>query len=106
MLIQMGAVKFVKSVTVFGKMGGNPIHNNRNAGLMELVNKITKIIRITETAGGSKHTDNLVPPGTVKRMLGHRQKFNMGEAHIYDVRHQMIGQLTIGQIFVVFFAAP
>ena len=106
MFIQMGTVKLVQAVAVFGEVGGNPVHDDADAGLVELVNQITQIVRRTETAGGSKHSYHLISPGTIKRVLAEGQKFDVGKAHVGYIRNQRIGQFAIGHKLVVFFAPP
>ena len=64
---------------------------------MTVIDKITEVIRVAETAGRRKITGRLIAPGTVKRVFGDRQQFNMRETCLLDIVHQPFGQLTIVQ---------
>ena len=102
--VQMGAVKFAQAVPVLRKMGGNPVHDHRDPRLMELVDQITQVVRRAEAAGRRKHADHLIPPGSVKRMFGQRQKLDMGKAHVGHIGYQRVRHFAISQILAAVFA--
>ena len=104
MLVQMRAVKLDKAVTVLGKMRRHPIHDNADAGLMKFVNHIAEIVRIAETRSRREHAGNLIPPGSVQRMFGQRQKLDMRKAHVADIGDKIVGKLAVSQIFFAMFA--
>ena len=94
-LIAGRAVKHVQAVAVLGEVGGHPVQNDADAGLVELVHKSHKVMRRAVAAGGGKVTGDLVAPAAVKRILGDGQKLHMGIAHLLDVRDQLVGQLGV-----------
>ena len=93
-------------MAVFGEVSRNPIHDDSNTCLVELVDHIAEIIRRAETAGRREHTDNLISPGAVKRVFCQRQKFDMSKAHIDNIGNQPVGHFAIGQKFGTVFTFP
>ncbi len=78
-------------------MRGHPVEDDADAGLVAAVHEVAEIVRVAEALGRRKHADRLVAPGAVERMLGDRQQFDMGEAHLPDVFDQFVGEFAIGQ---------
>ena len=70
--IQCGSVKTAQAVFVPGEMGRHPIHDDRDACLVEPVHQVAEIIRAAKPLSRCIHTDGLVTPGAIKRVLGHR----------------------------------
>ena len=89
--IEVGSVKEAQSVSVFREMRRNPIQDDPNTGLVQTINEQFKPIRVTKTRSGRKITRQLVPPRRIIGVFHHRHKFDMGEAHIGDVLHQLLG---------------
>ena len=62
-------------------MRGHPVHDHADAGLVQRVDEKLKILRRAEAAGRREKTGDLIAPRRIKRVLGHRQKFDVREAH-------------------------
>src|ERR1700761_772713 len=84
-------------------MARDPVEDNSNSLLVAAIDEMTKLIRVSKTARRRIVTGDLVTPGTVKRMLGDREQFDVGVTHLFDVRDQAIRELDITQIPVVLF---
>ena len=102
MLIEVGAIKIGQTVGILRKVGRNPIQNDANAMLMTTVHKGHEIFRRAKSAGGRKIPNGLIAPGSVKRMFRDGKQFNVGIPHFEDVRNELLCQLEVGQITMVF----
>ena len=89
------AVKVVQAEGILGEMGGHPVHDDTDAGLVELVHERHQIFGGAVAAGGGEIARDLIAPAAVEGILHHRQQFHMGVAHLADVGDQLIGQLRI-----------
>ena len=83
---------------VLGKMGGYPVHDHADAGLVETIDQVAEFIRITKALGRRKHTNGLVTPGAIKGIFCDRQKLHVGKIHVADIGHQLICQFAVCQI--------
>ena len=50
-LVGGGAVEVIQAKGIPGEVGGNPVHNNPHAGLVELVNEVFQVIHYNRKAG-------------------------------------------------------
>src|SRR4030043_1299534 len=82
MLIEVGAIKVDQTVFIIRKMGRNPVQNHPYPVPVKMIDKIHEILGSAISAGGGGGPDRLISPGTIERMLHHREKINMGEAHL------------------------
>src|SRR3546814_10168984 len=91
MLVEGGAVEPRQPVGVLGKMTGHPVEDDADPGTMECVDQRPELFRRAETAGRRIKAGRLVAPGAVERMLGHRQKLDMGrsEEHTSELQSLM-----------------
>ena len=96
--IQLGAVEEVESGPVLGKVGGDPIEDNADAGGMTLVDKKHKVFGGAKAGSRGKKPQYLVAPGTVKGMLGDGQHFDMRVAHLLDIGDKGGGQFAVGEV--------
>src|SRR6202045_5272469 len=67
------SVKLGQSKRVFGEMARNPVQNDSNALFVAAIDKMTKLVRISKTAGRRVVAGDLVTPGTIERVLGNGQ---------------------------------
>ena len=81
----MCAIKEAQAVLVGGEVGGNPIQNDADVGLMAGVYKGHELLRRAKTAGRGKKAGHLVAPGTVKGVFGNGHQFDVGKAHFLNV---------------------
>ena len=65
--VESSAIEPGEAVLVFREVGGNPVHNHADAGLVAAVDKVA------EAPGRGIKADRLVAPGAVKRVFGYRQ---------------------------------
>ena len=94
-LIAGGAVKHIQPVTVLGEVGGHPVQNNADAGLVQLIHQGHKILGGAVAAGRGKVAGDLIAPAAVKGVFGNGQQLHMGVAHIFYVRDQLVRQLGV-----------
>ena len=108
MLVEGGAVEAGEPVGILGKMTRHPVKNDADAGLMQAVDQKTEFIGRSEPAAGRKEIHHLITPGTIEGMLHHRQKLDMGEAHLLHIGHQFHRQLQVaeGPVVIIGFASP
>src|SRR5271165_7278124 len=97
MLVKARAVKERESVAILREMPAGPIEDNAEAGLVSLVHEIAEVVRGAETRGWRKVSDGLIAPRPVKGVFGDGQQLDMGVAHLPDIGHQLVGQLTIAE---------
>ena len=106
MFVQGSSVKTPKTVLVLWKMCRHPVYNDTNTCPVEPVHQEAEIIRLPKTLCRCVHTDGLITPGTIERMLGHRHQFHMRKVHLLDIGHQIISQFSVGQELIVFTTSP
>ncbi len=97
-----GAVEASQTVTVGGEVPGNPVHENTDIGLVQTIDEIFEIFWGAEPMGWGVHACGLVSPGAVKREFADGEEFHMGEPHLGQVFRQVVGQLPVGQVTIVF----
>jgi len=61
-LVKGAAVKTCQCMTVFGEMGWNPIKENTDSPLVQIVNEIAEVVSVAETTGGRKVPSGLITP--------------------------------------------
>ena len=97
------SIKVVQAEAILREVGGHPVHDDTDAGLMHLVHKGHEILGGAVAAGGGKIARDLVAPAAVEGILHHGQKLHMGVAHLPDIGDQLVGQLgiVIGNLLVL-----
>ena len=96
MLENSSSIEHSQPMCVFWKMSWNPIQNNTNIILMEIVNHISKIFRCSITGSRCIISSHLISPRTIERILCNTHKFDMGVPHFFDVLRRFYCKLTIG----------
>src|ERR1700722_8285847 len=91
---------------ILREMSRNPVDDDADSVGVTLIDKMPEFIGVPESAGRSEVAGNLIAPGTVEGMLGHRHQFNVGVTQILHIRDQTIGKLDIAQEAVPFFGNP
>src|SRR5579862_3333405 len=102
----MRAVKVSQAMLVRREVRRHPIENHGDAPLMQVVHQEHEILRCSVTRGGSKVASSLISPGAVKRMLHHRQQFNVRELHALNVFGKTRRHLTIAEGSILLAAHP
>ncbi|OPZ67730.1 MAG: hypothetical protein BWY83_02530 [bacterium ADurb.Bin478] len=95
-LVQMRAIEPGQTMAVAREMGGNPIDDHADVVGVQIIDEILKILRRAETGSGRIITGDLIPPGSVQRMLGNGQKLHVGVAHSEQILGELVRQLPIG----------
>ena len=101
-----GAVKLIEAERIFGEVGGDPVQQDPNTGLMELIYQIHEVVRGAETAGGRKIAGTLIPPGGVQRMLSHRHQLYVGKPHFFHIGDQIGRNIPVAQKLIIPGAPP
>ena len=83
--IARSAVKFVKTVRVFGEVRGDPVKDDTETFFVEGIDEIHEIVRCAEAGGRGVIAADLIAPASVIRVLGDGQDFDMCIAHILCV---------------------
>ena len=91
MLVEIGPIKLRERVRVFREMGRHPIHDHADPGTMTRVDKMPQFIRRAEATCRRVVIRHLITPRTFERVLRHRHQFDMGVAHLEDIRQKSVG---------------
>jgi hypothetical protein len=86
-------------------MGGNPIHDHADPALMQVVDKITKIIRRTVASRGREVVADLIAPRWPIWMFLEGQKLNVCKAGFLDVVRKRFSHFAISKGTIAFFNA-
>ncbi len=97
MLVQRRAVEPGQRPRVHGEVGGHPVEEHADAGLVQLVDEVPELVGAAETRRGRVVGGDLVAPGAAERVLGHRQELHVREAHVTHVLHELGRQLLVRQ---------
>src|ERR1700733_8742554 len=92
---QRRAVEFRERPIVARKMSRNPVNDDTNAGFVQRVNEKLKIVRRSVATRRRKKSRDLIAPRWIKRMFGNRHKFDVREAHAFDVKHERLREFTV-----------
>lgn len=87
-------------------MGGHPVQDDADAGLVELIHQPHEVVWGAEAAGGREVAGALIAPGGVQGMLRDGEQLHMGEAHLLYVGHQIPADVPVGEHLVVAGAPP
>ncbi|MNL59817.1 hypothetical protein D3C87_1835740 [compost metagenome] len=93
------------------KMRRHPIENYADFGLVTRVNECREFIPRAVTGAGGELREQLITPRSAERVFHDRHQFDVGEAQLFDVRNQPLGQFGPGVLAshfakVVQFALP
>src|SRR3984893_18583752 len=91
----MRAVEVDQAMLVGGKMRGDPVENNTDTKLVQMIDEIHQVFRRAIARGGRKVTRGLISPGAVKRMLRDGHELDMGEAEVLEVVAQRMRKFPI-----------
>ena len=97
MLVEMGPVEVAEAVLVGGKVRRNPVHDHPDPVPVQGIDQRHQVLRGAVAPRRGEIAGGLVAPRPVERMLGEGQELDVGKAHLEHVRHQLIGQLPIGE---------
>src|SRR5438094_9052026 len=75
--VKVGSVEVGQPVLVVGEMRRDPVQNDADIVLVQVVHQIHKILRSAIAARGSEVRGGLVPPRPIERALRDRQKLQL-----------------------------
>src|SRR6266853_3445800 len=103
MLEQMSAVKEGEAMAVGREVRWDPVENDRDVVLVQVVDEVHEILRRAVTRRGSEVTRGLIAPGTIERMLHDREQFDVCESELIYVVGEAGRDLAISKRTVVLF---
>mmetsp|Transcript_117514 Transcript_117514/g.279008 ORF Transcript_117514/g.279008 Transcript_117514/m.279008 type:complete len:305 (+) Transcript_117514:1721-2635(+) len=81
---------------VIGEVGPYEVHEHRDAVVVQGVHEETKVVRRAKaTVHGIEARSALVTPRLVTRILRNWQELHRGKAHLRDVRHQRLRDVSV-----------
>ena len=107
-LEQVRAVEAGQAVRIGGEVRRHPVQQHAQSGGVRALDEAREGLRRAEARGRCEQPQRLVAPGAVERVLGHRQQFQVREAHVAGVGHQGVGEFVPRQpaIAILGLAAP
>ena len=102
----MGAIEIGKPVSVRGEVRRDPVKNDRDAVLVEIVHQVHEILRRAVTRSWGEVAGRLVSPGAIERMFHDGQEFDVREAQLSYVFGQARSSFAIGERAIVLFGNP
>src|ERR1043166_3331018 len=102
MFVQRGAVESAQRPRIFRKVRRHPVHDHADAMLMQVVDQVTKIVRLTVTSRRCVVVSNLVTPRWTIRMFFKWQKLDVREAHLSDIVGERLSHFTIRERTIPF----
>ncbi len=97
MLVQRCAVEAAQRPDVAGEVRGNPVHDDADAGLVQLVDEMAEVVGITEARRRGIVGGHLVAPRAAEGMLSDREQLDVGEPQLPHVAHEFVGEFPVGQ---------
>jgi hypothetical protein len=96
-LVEMGPVEGHQAVLVGREVARHPVQNDADALVVTRLHEVLELGRRAVAAGRREEADRLIAPGPVEGMLGDRQELDVGEAHVLDIRDQLLGKLEVAE---------
>ena len=104
--IEAAAVKFDEAVLVLAEMGRHPVQYHADAGAVEPIHQIHKVVGCPVTGCRGIITGTLIAPGGIIRILRHRQKFHIVIAVLPHIVCQLVAQFPVCKEPAVLAFAP
>ena len=105
-LVAGGAVELVEPVGVLAEVGGHPVEDDADAGLVHVVHEVHEVLGRAVPGGGGEVAGALIAPAGVVGVLGDGQQLDEVEAHLLDVGGQLPGQAAVVEEVPVLPALP
>ncbi len=105
-LVQRGAVEARQRPLIAREMRRDPVDDDPDAALVEVVDEPAEVVRRPVPRGGRVVAAHLVAPRAPEGMFGDGQKLDVGEAQRLAVVGQLHGELAVVEHGVVGAAAP
>ena len=78
-------------------MGGHPVEDDADPGLVEFINEVAEVVGSAETRSRRIVGSDLVAPGSSEGVLGEGHELDVGEAHLLEVGDEFIGESAVSQ---------
>ena len=105
-LEEVRAVEVLEAKLVGGKVGGDPVEDDPDSVLVQIVDEEHEVLRRSVAARRREVTGDLVAPRLVQRVLQHRHELDVSEAHSAHVVGQPRRELAVAEPSVPFFGDP
>ena len=79
-LVERGAVELGQRPLVLGEVGGDPVDDDADAGLVQRVDEVAEVVGVPEPRGRGEVGRHLVAPRAAEGVLGDGQQLHVGEA--------------------------
>ena len=96
-LVERRAVEPGQREVVLGEVRRHPVDDHADAGVVQGLHEPAEAVGVAEARGRRVVRRDLVAPRAAERVLHHGQQLDVGEAHLDDVRRELLGQLVIAQ---------
>ncbi len=104
--IQGLSIELVQPMGVLREVRRDPVHDNTDPCLVQGIHQIHEIMRRPITGGRRIITGHLISPGTIKRIFHQRQELHIVVAHLFEIAHQFIRNLTVTVGVSILMPAP
>ena len=96
-LVQRGAVESRQSPLVLREVGGDPVDDDSDSGLVELVDEVAQVVGGAVPRRRRVIAGHLIAPGGGEGVLRQGHELDVGEAAVLDVADELLGDLPVGQ---------
>ena len=96
-LVQLRAVEPGQRPGVLREVGGHPVDDHADAGLMQPVDQVAEVVRRPEPGRRRVIRRHLVAPRSAERVLGDRHELDVGEPAFGHILNKGLGELGVGQ---------
>ncbi len=96
-LVERGAVELRQPVRIVGEMPRHPVQHHGEPGVVARIDEMQEIVGAAVAARRCIEAGRLIAPGSVERMLHHRQELDVGEAEVARVGRQFLRELAVTQ---------
>src|SRR5207247_4761799 len=96
-LVEVRAVEVGQAMLVDGEVSRHPVEEDSYVVLVQVIDQVNQVLRPPVAAGRREEAGRLVAPRAVERMLGDRQEFDVGEAHLTNVFGELGSKLAVAE---------
>ncbi|MNX96276.1 hypothetical protein D3C86_1285870 [compost metagenome] len=95
-LVQRRTVELGQAVGIGGEMRRHPVENHPDAGQVAGIDERGELVRRAITRTRRELRQQLITPRTAERVFHDRHQFDVGEAQVFDIGNQSLGQFRPG----------